>query len=77
MEIYSERGLGKLLKNHNISFKDNSRQDWKYKETAKLLWNQISIVLNFKRRIEELETDLQSLADNIANLYNQKENPVI
>ena len=51
-------------------------QDWKFKNTSELLFSQIKILIQFNQIMEDIRVDLQSLADNIANLYSQKEIPV-
>lgn len=74
--MYTERGLGKILKNHQVEFSKVVNADWKYTEISKLLWPQIFVILNLKRQIDDVENDCITLVNNVFDLCSQKEIPV-
>ena len=76
IELYHERGYGKLVEKHKIQVDSNSKNDWKYKDVAQLLWTQVSKILRILAELEKCRKDLTTVLDNVTELYKVKEYPV-
>lgn len=74
--LYLERGLGKLIDLHSISFSSESKNNWAYSDAAKTLFSQVKILFDIKEYLDPLTTELCSVLDDIATLYTLKEIPV-
>lgn len=54
----------------------NSKNDWKYKDYAQLLWTQVSKILLVMTELEKCRKDLAAVLDNVTELYKVKDYPV-
>ena len=75
-DIYLRRGIGKLLNLNNITVDDDRKNDYKYKELGKTLWEQILPLFELLDSLTKCREDMTVLLSNVRELYNKKEFPV-
>ena len=76
MNIYLQRGVGKLLEINKIVVDDDRKNDSKYKDLGKTLWAQILPLIELMNSLTKCREDMTILLTNVNDLYRKKEFPV-
>ena len=64
------------MKINDITVDDDRKNDYKYKDLGKVLWEQILPLIELMNSLTKCREDMTALLTNVNDLYHKKEFPV-
>lgn len=69
ISIYTTRGVGNLMKKHEITLSSERVMKWKNMEIGKLLWNQLKPCVQVYHALQSLEKEFRSFLTGLSDEF--------
>ena len=76
ISIYTTRGIGKLIKKHEITLSSEKVTKWKSAEIGKLLWSQLKPCVQVYHALQSLEKAFRDFLSGLSHRFSTTEDTV-